>query len=298
MSIKGKFPWMDIPPIGAALRASYADVHDKAGAQYSVTELLVPPRIRQLRKRYEGVLAQGPDPNWLGQWRSLVGTGVHAQLEHLLKSDPDFLVEGQVWDRINGVKVAGRFDALYKPWQALYDFKLMKIYKFKMQDWEHFTQQQNIYRWMLREQWDIKSINIVGIWIDHFPNPFRRPDPAAPEAEITAFPLDLWSDEKTEEFVHHRLSLHENAGMLPTDELPLCTAAERWQTTKYKVMAKGLKRALRNCDTRAQAESFCFSYKGKYRPEDLRIDKVVGDPKRCMDWCEVAPYCNQFKEGR
>lgn len=288
---------MSVPPVREAITAFYREPHDKIGAKYSVTELLQPPRVRQLCARNAGLL-EGylPDPE--GLWRAFSGTGVHYMFETYLRPNPDWIVEGRVWDIIDGVRIAGRIDAFQKSTGTLYDFKLTKMYKYKMEYFDDWTQQQNIYAWMLRNTFEVRHLNIVGIWIDYFRNPWRnKHNPDEPEDMITIVPLERWSERRAAKFLRDRINQHETAEQLPTDELPLCTPEDRWQTVLYKVMAPGRQRALRSVATEREARAFIKHYRGKIAPpEKLKVTKIVGEPKRCRRWCAAAKFCDQWKD--
>ena len=290
---------MSIDPVREALLAFAHEPHPKIGAKYSVTELLLSPRQRQLAIRNEGALQNRiPDP--ISLWRAFVGTGVHAMFEkYLRKSTRDWIMEGRVWDIIDGVRVSGLFDAFHLASGTLYDFKLTRVYKYKLGDFQNWTRQLNIYAWMLRESLDVRRLRIIGIWIDHFPQPFRKPDPTWPEDIITIVPLEKWKPDRAEAFVRERVRLHEEAEALPAKDLPFCTPKERWQTVLYKVMAPGRNTALRSSDSLRIAQGFIKRYSGKkYNREDLTINMVEGEPKRCARWCEGADFCNQWQDER
>ena len=76
------------------------------------------------------------------------------------------------------------------------------------------------------------------------------------------------------------------------DDLPFCTDEERWQRpSKFAVGKKKTKRALRVLDSHEEAEDWMVTTgKGEY------IEERPGQAIRCENYCDVAPFCNQWKE--
>ena len=82
---------------------------------------------------------------------------------------------------------------------------------------------------------------------------------------------------------------------MPDDELPECTAEERWERPiKYAVKKEGRKSALRVLDSLKDAENYMAEKKlfAKHFVETRQ-----GESVRCESYCAVQPFCNQYKGG-
>lgn len=79
------------------------------------------PCSRRLVYQILGVDRVVPDRTSLQAW---VGTAVHAQMEHVLKDDPNWVTEQQVGiDLHNGLTLTGTLDAYHKPSKTIVDWK-------------------------------------------------------------------------------------------------------------------------------------------------------------------------------
>jgi predicted transposase YbfD/YdcC len=118
-----------------------------------------------------------------------------------------------------------------------------------------------------------------------------------PESMITTIKIPLWSTEKQEEFIEHRVNLHQQAEVLKQmgEEPPLCNDAERWKRNDtFRVMKKGRKTALRVFDSMNDAKKYCVN---SDTSADLSIEHSLGECIRCTgNYCGVAEFCNQFSE--
>ena len=113
------------------------DIH-VTNADYSVTELIAPPRIIQLRRRHDNEITVDPyDRIWL-----LFGKLVHGKLED--HAGFNSLSEERLHTVIGGIKVSGAPD-LYED-ECIWDYKTTSLYSVKdglKPEWEAQT---NLYR--------------------------------------------------------------------------------------------------------------------------------------------------------
>ena len=83
-----------------------------------------------------------------------------------------------------------------------------------------------------------------------------KPYPAAP---ITIIPIELWSDEKQDQYIAGRVKLHQDAEYerLTGGSLPLCSDLERWaRPSTWAVKKTANKRAMRVFDSEQEAEEY------------------------------------------
>ena len=123
-----------------------------------------------------------------------------------------------------------------------------------------------------------------------------KPYPAAP---ITIIPIELWSDEKQDQYIAGRVKLHQDAEYerLTGGSLPLCSDLERWaRPSTWAVKKTANKRAMRVFDSEEEAEKY---FKEKNLDNKHSIEERIGKNIRCeADYCGVARWCDQFEAIR
>ena len=120
-----------------------------------------------------------------------------------------------------------------------------------------------------------------------------KPYPSAP---ITIIPIELWSDEKQDQYIAGRVKLHQDAEYerLTGGSLPLCSDLERWaRPSTWAVKKKANKRAMRVFNSEQEAEEY---FKEKNLDKKHSIEERIGKNIRCeADYCGVARWCDQFE---
>ncbi len=290
-----------IQPLRAAFE-EYSGSYTNMASDYSVTTLLMPPRIVQLERRYQDILDDRPI-DIESMIKSFAGTAIHDKLERMLwrhiSKNPaaGYLIEKRLWDRICGKKISGKFDVLLK--DHLFDWKTTSVWKKVYADHSAWEQQLNIYAYMLGLCGvKVNKLTIIA-WYSDFDKHKVNSDkyPATP---IEAIPIKLWAEPAQKDFLEARIRLHDTAEALPDNELPECTKEDTWekQTTFaiYKLTKAGEfgKRASRVVDSHGEANKW-IKWKG-LKSGEFKIIKRPGARTRCVEWCKVAEFCNQYKE--
>lgn len=212
---------LNLPP--AFLRAIQAHEHDIGDADISVSELIGPPRIRILRKRYpEQITSDVSDMLWL-----LFGTAVH---EHLAKHATNVLAEERlsmdVTTALGTVKVSGAFDSLSLDTDAsLVDLKTTSVWKILKGDLEDWTAQLNLYQHLAEHHGhEVRRLQIIALLRDWTK---READKGGdyPKCPAVVIPIESWSDDWRQSYLEDRVLVHQEAEKV----LPLCSSAERWE---------------------------------------------------------------------
>lgn len=274
---------------------------------YSVTDLITPPRIVRLRKRYGSVVQQ----TLRSQIASIMGSGIHGIFEDMLRLasvvDNKYMLERSVTDvfEVKGLEdygsrlVAGRFDILYDQ-KHITDIKTANVWKTvfdpKMVDWHA---QQNLYAYLLhRRGFDIQTINILAIYKDWKAGDALR-DRSYPQEQVVEYTLNLWPWEQTEKFLLEKLSTHMTNEQAEDDDLPACTRDERWErhpkgvSVMYACMKNDKsKRAVRVFTTMNDAKEYMLT--SKTMGADSFVEVRYAKRKRCEDFCAVNQYCNHY----
>lgn len=252
--------------------------------KYSVTGLIAPPRIMQLRKRHDADIEVDPiDRIWL-----LFGTLTHSQLESV--EGDNTLSEERLIAEVDGVFFSGTADVYER--ETIYDYKTTSVYAVKDGIKDDWSLQISIYAWLYRRHgFSVKAGKIVAILKDWSKTKAKQ-DEGYPAKPVVVIDVPLLSNEQTEEYIRARIKLHEEAEKLADDDLPCCTDAERWaQPSKYAVMKKGRKSAVKLHDSEFEAQVMVDGLSNEHY-----IEHRKGKFGRCEDYCEVNGYCQFFNK--
>ena len=287
MKITNKF---NVPETLVALATR--DYYSKGKSDYSVTEIISPPRIQRLRrKHFEEIEQDVSDMLWM-----LLGTALHVVAERsevLGHTNEERLSAG-----INGIILSGAID-LQKDDEdgvTITDYKFTSAWAL-MNDKPEWEQQQNIYKYLVER---VKKKPVKGLKICALIRDWSRRDaqnkPDYPQAPIQVIDIPMWTFDRTEAFIKERVEMHRDSKVSADwgDELPLCSDEERWlRPTTYAVKKDGRKTAIRVFDTQDEADALL-----KEMPEKDKgfIEIRKGEAVRCTgNFCGVSQWCNQFQ---
>jgi len=265
------------------------DFYTKGKANYSVTEILSPPRIQRLReKHFDEIETDAADMLW-----SLMGSALHVVAER--SEVKDHINEERLYLNIDGVVLSGAIDLqkIEDGFVDITDYKFTSAWALRADkpDWE---QQQNVYAYLVEK---VKGLKVRSLSICALIRDWSRREAAVkpdyPQAPIQMVQIPLWKMSFTEKFIQMRLDAHRHAKVSADwgDELPECDEEERWiRETKYAVMKEGRKTAVRLFDTQEEADELKSTDPKHY----IQIRK--GEAVRCTgNFCGVAQWCSQFK---
>lgn len=260
--------------------------YSKGGSDYSVTELLSPPRVRRLQERHDAALTKDvSDMLW-----ALLGSALHVVAERA--SAEDHVTEERIVAEIDGVKVSGGIDLqeMTPDGVVITDYKFTSAYSV-MNEKKEWEEQLNLYKWLVEsvKRIPVKSLRICAL-IRDFSRHDRREN--YPEAPIHMVDIPMWDSVTAEAFVRSRLQLHTEAKFADAMEEPLppCSAEERWfSETTYAVKKEGRKTAVRVFKTIEEAQELAAKEKGY-------VETRAGEPRRCTgNFCGVAEFCEQYQ---
>ena len=287
MKITNKF---NVPETLVALATR--DYYTKGKSDYSVTEIISPPRIQRLRrKHFEEIEQDVSDMLWM-----LLGTALHVVAERsevLGHTNEERLSAG-----INGIILSGAIDLQKDEADGvtITDYKFTSAWAL-MNDKPEWEQQQNIYKYLVER---VKKKPVKGLKICALIRDWSRRDaqnkPDYPQAPIQVIDIPMWTFDRTEAFIKERVEMHRDSKVSADwgDELPLCSDEERWlRPTTYAVKKDGRKTAIRVFDTQDEADALL-----KEMPEKDKgfIEIRKGEAVRCTgNFCGVSQWCNQFQ---
>lgn len=260
--------------------------YSKGDSDYSVTELLSPPRVRRLQERHDAVLTKDvSDMLW-----ALLGSALHVVAERA--SAEDHVTEERIVAEIDGVKVSGGIDLqeMTSEGVIITDYKFTSAYSV-MNEKKEWEEQLNLYKWLVES---VKRVPVKGLKICALIRDFSRHDRRDnyPDSPIHMVDIPMWDSVTAEAFVRSRLQLHAEAKFADAMEEPLppCSAEERWfSETTYAVKREGRKTAVRVFKTIEEAQELAAKEKGY-------VETRAGEPRRCTgNFCGVAEFCEQYQ---
>lgn len=262
------------------------EYYSKGASQYSVTELLSPPRVRRLREHHDSKIETDvTDLMW-----QLVGSAMHVVMER--GETEGHISEERLFTDVDGITISGQIDLQHieDGSYVITDYKFTSAWAV-MNDKPEWEQQLNVYKWLVErvKQRPVHGLRICALIRDWSRHEKKAGYPAAP---IQMLELPVWDPVKAEKFVRDRLEVHRHAKALWDLDmwLPDCTDEERWvRETTYAVKREGRKTAIRVFKTMEEATELAEKEKGY-------VETRQGESVRCTgNYCGVAQWCDQFQ---
>ena len=287
MKITNKF---NVPETLVALASR--DFYSKGKSDYSVTEIISPPRIQRLRrKHYDEIEQDVADMLWM-----LMGTALHVVAER--SEVAGHTNEERLTIGIDDIRLSGAID-LQKDDEdgiTIFDYKFTSAWAL-MNDKPEWEQQQNIYKYLVER---VKQRPVKGLKICALIRDWSRRDamnkPTYPQAPIQVIDIPMWTYEKAEAFIKERVELHRASKVNQDwdEELSPCTDEERWmRETTYAVKKEGRKTAIRVLETEEEAKELLATL-----PPTAKgfIEIRKGEAIRCTgNYCGVSQWCSQYQ---
>lgn len=269
-------------PVVAALQH---DEYDRGDCDYTVSELLLPPRVLALTRLH----ADEIEEDAADRIYALLGTAVHLILE---RTNGDF-GETRLYMEVGGYRIGGKPDHFSLADGVLSDWKVASVWEWILGARPEREQQLNIYAELLRENGHavtrVQNVMIFRDWSKRK----ARTEQDYPKRQVCVLDQPLWDSARVRGFVVERIGMHRAA----RTDLPACTAEERWaRPPKYAVMQRGRIKALRVLDTEEAARA----WRDINAPTPATsIEHRPGASVRCADgYCAAAPFCDQWKAIR
>ena len=233
----------------------------------TVTQLIQPPLIRQLRIKHDDAIEEdASDRVW-----ALFGSSVHHLLEMAYKGST-VRREERVYAEVLGWKLGGAFDVLEG--SHLSDYKVTSVFAASGKiEWER---QLNVLRWLLHKNGtEVTKLSITAIFRDWRPREQQK-NPEYPARPILTLPIRMWTLDEAEAYVQERIALHQ------LSEPPMCNDEERWTTPEqWALMKKNGKRAIKLYPSQ-EGVTLGTDQFWEHRPATYR---------RCEDYCSVNKFC-------
>ena len=262
------------------------DFYTKGASQYSVTELMSPPKIRRMREQYDEEMEVDATKLIASQ----LGTFMHARLEK--KSVEGYTNEERIFHSIDGITISGAVDLQEHTEDGIViiDYKFVKAWSV-MKSKDDWVTQLNIYKWLVEtvKKQKVCGLKICAIIKDYTAHSTQE---NYPEAEAVMIDIPMWDSVTTETYVRKRLEMHRAAKQAQEfgEDLEPCTDEDRWMSeTIYAVKREGRKTAIRVFKTIEEATELAEKEKGY-------VEERKGEPRRCIgDFCGVSKWCKQYQ---
>ena len=260
--------------------------HNKSGS-VSITTLLKGTREIILERRHWDELTEDvSDRIW-----AIYGQVAHKLFEHETETS---VAEEYLSANVDGIRITGRMDLYDLETHVIDDYKTASVWKIIKGDFEDWRRQGNGYAWLLHENgFEAKEAKFTAILKDHKKSEAKH-DQNYPQRPVYVAKFNVSASDiyEFDRFVRAKVAELNAADSLPDDDLPVCTAKERWEReTKYAVMKEGNVKALKLCYTQDEAERFIET-----KPRDkLTIVERKGESIKCMEYCSVCEWCSFYK---
>ena len=296
--------------------------YSNGGSDYSATELLNPPRIVQLGKRYkdfcsiENLSEEDKYDKLVSNISSFIGTAIHSYIEKMLyrvREDADtyrYMLEKRFYEKIEDRYISGQFDIYFPEKSILYDIKTTGAWNMVFSKEDHLTkweQQMNIYRYLMscgsrfKEALDVSSGKVVAIYTD-WSKATATQSGDYPNSRFEEFNINIWDIAESKNFLEGLIKHHSLYEDVPDDELPECTDNDTWRKPNtwavYTVDSSGCasKKAKKlfkedSGETEDDAKKYLATVLGGNGVVVFRPGEYV----RCENFCDYKYFCNQYK---
>ena len=266
----------------------------------SATTLMAPPRMYALKKQNKTKLKI--DLADLIAMR--YGTALHDSIEAVRLTD--CVQEKRLYTEINGQKVSGKFDILRETGKLIdgkKEYELIDIKSTSVWGWifggkdEEYITQLSIYRYLaIKNGYEVTDQAKIWMIFTDWSGKKARDDEKYPQTRIKIKELELWSIEKTEEYISERIKLLIQAENSKQEDMQPCSDHDLWaKPEKFALMKKTRKSAVKLFNTKQELLDHQEINTEEDLPEGYYIDHRKGKVNRC-DYCMCRTFCTQFKE--
>jgi len=215
------------------------------------------------------------------------GQAVHSLLEH--EGENDFS-EQEMSFKVGNITVTGRIDNYNIKLGILCDYKTASINKIKFKDFRDWYLQGLIYAWLLnKNNFPIKTCRFIALLKDHKKSEVLR-DSQYPKVPVYVYEFDVTQQAlfKIGIFIQNKINDYLKYLTFNDNAIPPCSSEERWERkSKFAVMKKGAKKAIKLFDTKEEADILINS-----KADDYYLESRKGESVKCNSFCICSKFCN------
>jgi len=265
------------------------DLTESDPCRIGVTTLMNAPRVRLLTVRHWKELQEDVSDHL---WR-ILGDAVHEVMSNV--DGTHRFVEQKIEEVVDGITIVGKPDLYDDKEKSISDFKITSIWAVKLGMKEEWVHQLNCYAWLMRKAgFVIESIYINAILKDWRKSEILRYKdyPPIPYQKIE---VPLWSFEEQEAYIRKRVAIYKAALTLTDENLPLCTAKERWKKEdEWAVYKNANKTATKLFDSLEAAHCFITNSTKRMIRDKYKIIKREGVDMKCQSYCLPCKFCEYY----
>ena len=243
--------------------------------RYSVTDIINPPLLRLLKEQHWGELEQDvSDMLWM-----ILGSSVHHILE---RGSPDeSLAEEKMVVSYNSSDIVGVPDLWHD--REISDWKVTSVWSFRLGEKIEWEIQLNIYKWMYEQSgFEVDKLTINAILRDWVKS--KSFDHDYPKIAFHTLNIPLWDHNYVVRYIGQWIYRLRND--------PHCTDEEKWaRPTRWAVMKKGQKKAIRVLDSKEEAEKWKIDNLTASDVAKSFVQERKGEFARCKEYCQVRDVC-------
>jgi hypothetical protein len=276
----------------------------------SVSDLIGPPRKRQLIRRHEAEIQKDVSMEIF----RVLGNAVHGLLrDHAYKAESEGVDSYNAEERIfvhlkvrNRVVVISGEPDLVTMDGVIHDYKVVAVWGWLKGIKTEWEQQVNLYA-LLRSMVGrvTTGLKITFILRDWSANETMQE--GYPKAGAQCMDVTMWDLEKIRTYLYGRISLHLDSEGEYDDDLVECTSEEMWEKPEsWAVRKTKSQRATKvfrgDLSSTALIEATADAARrnstvGKGK-EEYVVEHRPGERTRCERFCDASPFCSAYKEYR
>jgi len=313
--------------------------YSKGEADISVTSLLMPPQMyRLLALHGKDIEVDASENIW-----ALFGTAVHHILaladnaslaikeelwQHYLRGslneetisiisnklldsgEIETLTEERLYLKVADWILSGQPDIYRRSLRLIEDYKVTSVYKVQAGDYDDWAFQLNCYKLLLEssKQYPVEQLRIVAIMRDwSFKEARSGRIQDYPKTQVQSISIPVWKPIDTLLEIAKRIKGHQAVLGLNREQLPQCTAEDRWagqssynlvnpDKPNYVYRAYPFDESIEGDDKRAETEAF-ITLAGM-KAVGYKVQKRSGFNMRCEYFCPVREVCFQRSQTK
>ena len=220
------------------------------GVYRSITELINPPQIAYLKRKYDDKLTM----DIADRMYALYGRLIHQVLEDSGESVADMITEQRLFTDIFHRRISGSFDSFTYSNKTLNDYKFVSVYKMNNGVPKEYTQQLNCYAYLLSEAGtDVENLTVTTMYRDWSAS--RAGNKNYPDSIAQVHPVELWTRAQQKDYLEHRVYAHKSYNE-ELWSLNSCSPEERWERGATRQTRKQVR-----CESYCEVASVCPQYK-------------------------------------
>ena len=268
-------------------------------ADISVTGLLQPPQMYELRRRHREVITE----DIADRIYALLGQVVHELLHRAGAIDKHVMTEERLYTDLLGWTVSGQMDRclmIQSPegW-SIQDWKVGSVWEAIDGVKPEREKQLNLYAELLRRNGKSPVVSLSNVFIFRDWSKSRaKNEPTYPQTQVMVIPVRVWTPQDATALLSELVIRHQHAREAPDDLLPPCSDEERWlDPPEWAVMKEGNKKATKLFPEKKLAEVFIDQqvYENGKLNGKLTIVERPSEPTRCISYCSANKVCKQFQ---